>query len=105
MNKFGQLKELFNKHRARSEAASEAKRNAEKNQQIYQALIEERRARQTLEAELAQKNTDLELAIRDRTKELEDSNKQLSEQIALRLSLIHISSPRDQRGSRMPSSA
>ncbi len=84
MNKFGQLKELFNKHRARSEAASEAKRNAEKNQQIYQALIEERRARQTLEAELAQKNTDLELAIRDRTKELEDSNKQLSEQIALR---------------------
>ncbi|KZY75987.1 hypothetical protein A3740_13200 [Oleiphilus sp. HI0068] len=84
MINFGQLKALLSKHRTRSEAASEARRNAEQSQQIYQALVDERKLRQALEAQLVQKSTDLELAIRDRTKELEDSNKQLSEQIALR---------------------
>jgi diguanylate cyclase (GGDEF)-like protein/PAS domain S-box-containing protein len=84
MIKLGPLKALLNKHVERSDEASEALQNAEQTQKIYQALIEERKLRQSLEKKLAQKNVDLEHAIRDRTKELEDSNKQLSEQIALR---------------------
>lgn len=84
MIKLGSLKSLLSKRRDESENASEALQNAEQSQNIYQALIEERKLRQSLEKELAQKRTDLELAIRDRTKDLEDSNKQLSEQIALR---------------------
>ena len=47
-------------------------------------LDQERKLRQALEQQLAQKEFDLELAIKDRTKELEDSNSQLSQQIALR---------------------
>ncbi len=84
MIKFGQLKMLFNKHRTSTDEAPEAMRNAEQSRKLYQALIDERKLRQSLEIQLAQKNKDLELAIRDRTKELEDSNTQLSEQIALR---------------------
>jgi len=48
------------------------------------SLNHERQLRQSLERQLAQKEFDLELAIKDRTKELEDSNTQLSQQITLR---------------------
>lgn len=84
MIKLDPLKSLISKRRNKAENASESAGSAEYSQDIYQALVEERKLRQSLEKQLAQKSTDLELAIRDRTRDLEDSNKQLSEQIALR---------------------
>jgi diguanylate cyclase (GGDEF)-like protein/PAS domain S-box-containing protein len=48
------------------------------------ALEKERALRLSLEKQLTQKAADLELAIKDRTQELEDSNTQLNQQIGLR---------------------
>lgn len=78
------LKQYFKNHPSSDRSHTTARAASESEENLYQALHDERELRQTLEIELAKKASDLELAIRDRTKELEDSNTQLSQQIALR---------------------
>lgn len=51
---------------------------------IYQALLEEQQARLHLERALAAKDSEVERLLKDYSRELQDANAQLSEQIALR---------------------
>jgi len=83
---FGRFKQLFrwSKTAPQLEADSCVESSSLQTGELLEALATEKASRLALEKRLLQKEVDLELAIKDRTKELEDSNTQLSQQIALR---------------------
>jgi len=58
--------------------------NSENIEELRHSLAEEVALRKSIEQKLAQKEVDLELEIKDQTRELVDANTQLSQQIALR---------------------
>lgn len=67
----------------RSTALTSGSGDPEKKQ-LYDALVSERQLRKTLEKDLEKNQTDFDVLLKDRLRELSEANTQLSEQIALR---------------------